>query len=47
MCPYMDVSKAVPICEPRKDICTMCVCGNRKEYKEIKAKEGKNSGNDK
>ena len=31
--------KQIPMCKPKKELCTLCVCGNAKTYKEIKNKE--------
>lgn len=40
MCPYMLLTeKQIPMCKPKKELCTLCVCGNAKTYKEIKSKE--------
>ena len=39
MCPYAlfeninGITKVT--CEPKKEMCTLCVCGNAKTYKEI------------
>lgn len=40
MCPYMILTeKRIPMCERKKELCTLCVCGNANTYKEIKSKE--------
>lgn len=40
MCPYMSINdKDIPQCEPKKQLCTMCVLGNENTYKEIKKQE--------
>lgn len=36
MCPYMIYFKGMPpICEPKNELCTMCVAGNQKTFNEI------------
>ena len=36
MCPYMLVKENnIPYCEPKDNLCTMCVAGNMKTYNEI------------
>lgn len=40
MCPYMTYFEGkLPVCEPKKNLCTMCVVGNQKIFNEIE--EGK------
>ena len=36
MCEYMLTKNGVPYCEPKKELCSMCVLGNSKTYKQIK-----------
>lgn len=37
MCPYaIKKDNEILICEPRNQLCTLCVFGNAKTYKEIK-----------
>ena len=36
MCEYMMLKNGIPCCEPKKDLCLMCVLGNSKIYKQIK-----------
>lgn len=49
MCEYarhpMDMF-GMPICEHTKELCTLCVMGNAKTYKEAKEAERKESKND-
>lgn len=47
MCPYMIYFDGeLPLCEPKKNLCTMCVNGNKKIFDEIeKEKKIKNSKN--
>lgn len=43
MCPYMIMRDGdLPKCEPKNNICTMCVAGNMKIFKEIKNEANKN-----
>lgn len=40
MCPYMiRNADELPVCEPREELCTFCVIGNEKTYKEIQQEE--------
>lgn len=42
MCEYAKYNeKGQLICEPKKDICWMCVLGNKNIYNEIKEEENK------
>lgn len=44
MCPYMIVKeRGLPICEPKNILCTMCVIGNMKIFKEIEDEANKKS----
>lgn len=41
MCPYLKIDeKENMICEPKKDICLLCVLGNSKRYEEIEKERG-------
>ena len=39
MCPYMiikyETDYQIPVCEPKNEPCTLCVCGNAETFKEI------------
>lgn len=36
MCPYMIYYQGeLPVCEPKKKLCTMCVIGNQETFNEI------------
>lgn len=44
MCPYMIIRDGeLPKCEPKNNICTMCVAGNMKIFEEIKNEANKKS----
>lgn len=44
MCPYMIVkNNELPKCEPKNVLCTMCVTGNMKMFKEIENETNKKS----
>lgn len=44
MCPYMNVKEnELPICKPKNTLCTMCVTGNMKTFKEIENETNKKS----
>lgn len=44
MCPYMRVEEnKLPLCEPKNEICTMCVMGNMKTFEEIEDETNKKS----
>lgn len=36
MCPYMIYFKGEkPVCEPKNNLCTLCILGNKKIFNEI------------
>lgn len=39
MCPYLIIKheedKQFPVCEPKNEPCTLCVCGNANTFNEI------------
>lgn len=42
MCPYMIYYQGkLPVCEPKKELCTMCVIGNKKTFEEIQKENNK------
>lgn len=45
MCPHMIVTydennhNQIPICEQKNNLCTLCICGDAKTYKEIESEK--------